>query len=112
MVRGGRGRKGPAVAPNANRRPHGAQPVMVSRSRRYGRSSGSNRSIWADLSHSVGWAGLAPREDNVFFDPLYLILIVATVVISGAAQMYIRSTFGRWSRVPNAPRLTGAQVVE
>ena len=48
----------------------------------------------------------------MFFDPLYLILIVATVVISGAAQMYIRSTFGRWSRVPNAARLTGAQVVE
>ncbi len=48
----------------------------------------------------------------MFFDPLYLGLIVLTVIISGAAQMYIRSTYGRWGRVPNAARLTGAQVAE
>ena len=48
----------------------------------------------------------------MIFDPLYLVLIVLTVVVSGAAQMYIRSTYGKWSRVPNGPRLTGAQVVE
>jgi Zn-dependent membrane protease YugP len=46
----------------------------------------------------------------VFFDPLYLVLIVVTLLISGGAQLYIRSTYGRWSRVPNGPRLTGAQV--
>jgi Zn-dependent membrane protease YugP len=48
----------------------------------------------------------------VFFDPLYIGLIVVTLVISGGAQLYIRSTYGRWSRVQNGPRLTGAQVVE
>jgi uncharacterized protein len=48
----------------------------------------------------------------VFFDPLYLGLMVLIVIISGAAQLYIRSTYGRWSRVPNAARLTGAQVAE
>ena len=48
----------------------------------------------------------------MFFDPLYIGLIVATLLISGAAQMYIRSTYGHWSRVPNGARLTGAQVAE
>jgi Zn-dependent membrane protease YugP len=48
----------------------------------------------------------------LFFDPLYIGLIVATLLISGAAQMYIRSTYGRWSKVPNGARLTGAQIAE
>jgi Zn-dependent membrane protease YugP len=48
----------------------------------------------------------------VFFDPLYIGLIVATLLISGAAQLYIRSTYGRWSKVPNGARLTGAQIAE
>ncbi len=48
----------------------------------------------------------------MFFDPLYIILIVATLVISGAAQLYIRSTYGKWSRVANAANLTGGQVAE
>ena len=48
----------------------------------------------------------------MFFDPLYLGLMVLIVIISGAAQLYIRSTYGKWSRVPNAARLTGAQVAE
>ncbi len=48
----------------------------------------------------------------MFFDPLYIGLIVATLLISGAAQMYIRSTCGRWSKVPNGARLTGAQIAE
>lgn len=46
----------------------------------------------------------------MFFDPLYLILIVATLVISGGAQMYIKSTYGRWGQVPNGAGLSGAQV--
>jgi len=48
----------------------------------------------------------------VLFDPLYIGLIVVTVLISGAAQLYIRSTYGRWSRVPNGARLSGAQIAE
>lgn len=48
----------------------------------------------------------------MFFDPLYIGLIVVTVLISGAAQLYIRSTYGRWSRVPNGARLGGAQIAE
>jgi Zn-dependent membrane protease YugP len=48
----------------------------------------------------------------VFFDPLYIILIVVTLLISGGAQLYIRSTYGRWSRIANAAGLTGGQVAE
>ena len=41
------------------------------------------------------------EHPNVFFfDPLYLIVIVATLVISGGAQLYIRSTYGRWNACP------------
>ena len=52
------------------------------------------------------------EHQNVFIDPLYFLLIIATVVISGGAQLYIRSTYNRWSRVPNAAGLSGAQVAE
>jgi Zn-dependent membrane protease YugP len=51
-------------------------------------------------------------ETLVFFDPLYIGLIVVTVLISGAAQLYIRSTYGRWSRVGNGARLSGVQIAE
>ncbi len=48
----------------------------------------------------------------MIFDPLYIILIMATLVISGGAQLYIRSTYGRWSRVANGAGLTGGQLAE
>ena len=48
----------------------------------------------------------------MFFDPLYIGLIVVTVLISGAAQLYIRSTYGKWSKVANGARLSGAQIAE
>jgi len=48
----------------------------------------------------------------VFFDPVYLILFIAIIVVSGGAQLYIRSTYGRWSKVPNGAGLSGAQVAE
>jgi Zn-dependent membrane protease YugP len=48
----------------------------------------------------------------VLFDPLYILVIVATLVVSGGAQLYIRSTYGRWSRVGNSAGLSGAQVAE
>jgi uncharacterized protein len=48
----------------------------------------------------------------VFFDSTYLIFLIAFIVVSGAAQMYVRSTYGRWSRVPNGAGLSGGQVAE
>jgi len=47
----------------------------------------------------------------VLFDPLYIALFVVTLVISGGAQLYIKSTYGKWSRVQNGSGLTGAEVI-
>lgn len=47
-----------------------------------------------------------------FFDPLYLVILVVTLVISGGAQLYIRSTFGKWSQVRNSAGLAGIEVGE
>ena len=32
------------------------------------------------------------------------------VLISGGAQLYIRSTYGKWSKIGNGARLSGGQV--
>lgn len=45
-----------------------------------------------------------------YFDPLYLLIFGVTLVISLAAQMYIKSAYGKWSKVPNSHNLTGLQV--
>ncbi len=45
-------------------------------------------------------------------DPLLIIFLVATLVVSGGAQLYIRSTYGKWSRIANGAGLSGAQVAE
>jgi Zn-dependent membrane protease YugP len=47
---------------------------------------------------------------GLYIDPLYLVLFVVTLVISGASQLYIRSTFARWSQVANSAGLSGVQV--
>jgi hypothetical protein len=49
---------------------------------------------------------------GMVIDPLYLILFLATLLISGAAQFYIRSTFAQWDRVANGAGLSGLQVGE
>jgi hypothetical protein len=49
---------------------------------------------------------------GLWIDPLYLVLFIVTLVISGAAQVYIKSTFGKWSAVTNSSSLTGQQVGE
>ena len=43
-------------------------------------------------------------------DPGYLLLIVVTLVISGAAQLYVSSAYKKWSQVRNSVNMTGAQV--
>lgn len=49
---------------------------------------------------------------GLWIDPLYLVLFIVTLVISGAAQLYIRSTFAKWSGVRNSAGLAGVQVGE
>jgi uncharacterized protein len=48
----------------------------------------------------------------VYFDSVYLIFFIAIIIVSSAAQLYIRSTYGKWSRVPNGAGLSGGQVAE
>ena len=49
---------------------------------------------------------------GLWIDPLYLVLFIATLIISGAAQLFIRSQFGKWSGVHNSSGLSGLQVGE
>lgn len=49
---------------------------------------------------------------GLWIDPLYIVLIIATLVISGAAQVFIKSQFGKWSGVRNSAGLTGIQIGE
>lgn len=45
-----------------------------------------------------------------YLDPLYLLIFGVTMVISLAAQMYIKSAYGKWSKVRNSHNLTGLQI--
>jgi Zn-dependent membrane protease YugP len=45
-----------------------------------------------------------------YLDPLYLVIFAVTLVVSLAAQMYIKSAYGKWSKVANSHNLTGLQV--
>jgi Zn-dependent membrane protease YugP len=44
------------------------------------------------------------------FDPIYLLLMIVTLIISGGAQLYVKSTYKKWSSVRNAISMTGTQV--
>jgi uncharacterized protein len=46
----------------------------------------------------------------VFFSPVYLLLLLVTTAIGAATQGYIKSTFGKWSQVPVATGMSGADV--
>lgn len=48
--------------------------------------------------------------DPRFGDYRYLLLMVVAVALGGLTQAYIRSTFRKWSHVPVASGLSGAQV--
>lgn len=46
----------------------------------------------------------------MLFDPIYLIIIAVVVVLGGGTQLYIRATYSRYSKVPLASGLSGAEV--
>ena len=49
----------------------------------------------------------------MFFDMNYFIFVaIPTLLLSFLVQMYLRSTYSKWSKVRNANGLTGAQVGE
>jgi len=45
-----------------------------------------------------------------YIDPAYLLLMIVTLVISGAAQFFVTSAYKKWSGVRNAVNMTGVQV--
>ncbi len=46
----------------------------------------------------------------MFFDPLYLVVIVVSGGLSLWASVRVRAAFSRWQRVPSSAGLTGAEV--
>jgi uncharacterized protein len=45
-----------------------------------------------------------------YLDPLYLMIFLITLGISFAAQMFVKSTYARYGRVPNGSGLTGLEI--
>ena len=46
----------------------------------------------------------------VFFsDPVYFVILVVTLVISGGAQVYIKTTFSKWDKVQNSGAFTACR---
>ena len=49
----------------------------------------------------------------MFFDPTYLLFVfVPTLLLSLAAQAYVRSTYSKWSKIRNGAGVNGQQVAE
>lgn len=48
----------------------------------------------------------------MFFSTEYILLIIVTIALGGATQLYIKSTFKKYSSVPSQSGLTGAQVAQ
>jgi hypothetical protein len=46
----------------------------------------------------------------MMFDPLYLAVMLAGLVLSGLASLWTKAAFRRWSQVPIGRGLTGAEV--
>jgi uncharacterized protein len=49
----------------------------------------------------------------MFFDPVYMIFVaLPTLVLSGLAQWYVRSSYNRWLKQRNTMGLSGAEVAQ
>ncbi len=46
----------------------------------------------------------------MIFDPLYLLILVASGLLGFWAQLKVKGTFHKWSRVTTGARMTGAEV--
>ena len=46
----------------------------------------------------------------MFYDPLYMAVMLIGLLLSGAASLWTKSAFRRWSQVPIGRGLTGAEV--
>lgn len=48
----------------------------------------------------------------LFYDPSYLCFMAPAFILMALASWYVRSAYGKWSRVPSSSRLTGAQAAQ
>lgn len=48
----------------------------------------------------------------MWFDPRYLMFMLPAMLLMMAVQIYVRSAYSRWSRVPARSRFTGAQAAQ
>jgi len=44
---------------------------------------------------------------NMYFDQYYLLLVVPTIILSLWAQIMVKSTFSKYSRIPSSRGITG-----
>ena len=47
-----------------------------------------------------------------WFDPLYIFMMIPVFIISIIAQMWVKSAYAKYSRIPNRNRVTGAEVAQ
>lgn len=57
-------------------------------------------------------AAQALKEREMFFDPLYMLMILPALVLSIWAQAKVKRAFKKYSEVPSSTGLTGAQVAQ
>ncbi len=48
----------------------------------------------------------------MFFDPAYFIYMIPAFILMALTSWYVKSAYNKWSRVPTASRLTGAQAAQ
>ncbi len=48
----------------------------------------------------------------MFFDPIYMILMIPVAIFSFYAQAKVKSNFNKFSKIPNRSNLTGREVAE
>lgn len=48
----------------------------------------------------------------MFYDPRYLCFMLPAVLLMALVQMYVRSAYSKWSRVPARSRFTGADAAQ
>ncbi len=48
----------------------------------------------------------------MFFDPLYILIMVVTGLLSLVASLRVKSAFAKWQKVPSSTGLTGAEVAQ
>ena len=48
----------------------------------------------------------------MFFDPLYLLFMIPAFLVSAGAQIWVKSSFRRYKRIPSQSGVSGAQAAE